>query len=410
VTASGTVTVLGGAGPDTITVNVTGSSDITLDGQGGDDHYVVYLGSMGDGDVHLADSGTTTGDRATVYGTPAADVLTVHNNVANGIDPQTGGYVQLAAGDRTVYYTASLELLTVDGGAGSDNFFVQPSQTTEITIVGGAPTFGDPGVPPGDTLQLDTFGQRFEILCGRIATEGGDPENFQLIRYFGIENLPLGSDDHPIGSDTKRFDFDWTPAATQPGSTSVAVNDLYQPGVNAYGWDAPLFGFDRGAASVTEAETPNLLRDGHWHSDARTFTAEVANGWYLVSVKTGDANFARDRLQVTDANKDTVLLERVDSASGQFAHPTFVVLVENGTVETEGIGTLALTFSNLGGDPYWVINGLDIWPGKLLGIGSSDPGSLAADGLTTQTLTGYGATPGIRWSPCRLGWMRPAAS
>jgi hypothetical protein len=92
VTASGTVTVLGGAGPDTITVNVTGASDITLDGRGGNDQYVVQLGGMGDGNVEIADSGTTDGDRATVYATNEDDTLTVQQRRSNG--ETTGGFVR----------------------------------------------------------------------------------------------------------------------------------------------------------------------------------------------------------------------------------------------------------------------------------------------------------------------------
>ena len=35
-----------------------------------------------------------------------------------------------------------------------------------------------------------------------------------------------------------------------------------------------------------------LLQDGHTSVYTRTFTAVVANGWYLVSVTMGDASFA----------------------------------------------------------------------------------------------------------------------
>ncbi|MCL4207892.1 MAG: hypothetical protein KJ000_35855, partial [Pirellulaceae bacterium] len=407
------IRVHGGADADTIWLN-PGDGDaetehtagsIELDGGEGNDTYHIDLERLAGeaAAARVADSGGSDGDQAYVYGTSDGDLLTVRNH----LEPLTGGVVRLATDEASgpqVNYTASLEVLTVAGGEGSDTFDVQPSQTTEIEIVGGLPTFGDPphGVPslddegnptvPGDTLNFDSLGNRFEILCGRIDTEGGEPA-FQLVRYFGIENLPLDSLEHPLGKSELHFDFNWTPAETQGGYTSVLPTTLYGVDGSTYGWNAVVNGFDRGAAMVPGTTFTDLLRDGHWQSASRTFTADVANGWYLVSVKTGDASFARNRLQVVDANKGTVLVERVDSAAGQFAHPTFVVLVERDQELAEGMGTLALTFSNLGGDPYWVINGLEIWPGKLLGIGSSEPEHPVADGLTEETVTGYGATP-----------------
>ncbi|MCL4202554.1 MAG: autotransporter-associated beta strand repeat-containing protein, partial [Pirellulaceae bacterium] len=398
---------------DTIIVNPDTTNDhsidsIKLDGKAGNDTYRIWLGALNGGPnaVDIADDDAGS-DSAFVYGTANADILTVHNNVANGDDPQTGGFVKLTTPSETVNYTETLEFLTVAGGAGSDLFLVQPSQTAVITIEGGAPGFGPPpnGVPsldengdptvPGDTIEFDSFGERFNVLCGRIYTLGGDPEDFQVVRYFGIENLPLHSEDNPIGTSELHFDFDWTPAETQQTPyvyTSVLPTTLYGVDGNTYGWNAVVNGFDRGAAMVIGTEFDDLLRDGHWESGSRTFSADVADGWYLVSVKTGDASFARDRLQVVDANTATVLVERVGSAAGQFEHPTFVVLVEE-VVQDSGIGTLALTFNNLGGDPYWSINGLDIWPGSLLGIGSPDPDPvMVADGLTVETFTGYGAT------------------
>jgi hypothetical protein len=79
----------------------------------------------------------------------------------------------------------------------------------------------------------------------------------------------------------------------------TAVYNASDP-LSKFGWDAPLNGFDRGTTGFT-SEFTNLLRDGHWHSAMRTFTAEVESGWYLVSIKTGDKSFARDQLRVTDA-------------------------------------------------------------------------------------------------------------
>jgi autotransporter-associated beta strand protein len=390
-----TVRVYGGAGPDTITVNVTGASDLTLDGRGGNDQYVVQLGGMGGGNVEIADSGNTNGDRATVYATEADERLTV-NNVDPAEETTAGGtvYVGVAPVER-VRYTGSLEFLTVMGEGGSDTFHVQPSRTAEITVNGGSPHFGD-GVPPGgDMLDFDSFDNTFTLICGTILTDDklNASSPFRPVHYRSIENMPLD----PLGkTEPLRFDMNWTAAATQAGYTSVLPTTVYNASdpLSTFGWDAPLYGFDRGTTSFT-SDFANLLRDGHWHSAMRTFTAEVESGWYLVSVKSGDKSFARDRLRVTDANTVSeadpagrVLLDNVSSPAGQIVERTFLVFVPEGQ-------NLALTFADLGGDPYWVVNGIEIRPGRILTFGSPETDAkLTADGVTQTTFTGYLATPG----------------
>jgi hypothetical protein len=397
VTASGAVTVLGGAAPDTITVNVTGASDITLDGRGGNDQYVVQLGGMGGGNVEIADSGNTNGDRATVYATEADERLTV-NNVDPAEETTAGGtvYVGVAPVER-VRYTGSLEFLTVMGEGGSDTFHVQPSRTAEITVNGGSPHFGEIVPPGGDMLDFDSFDNTFTLICGTILTDHADDtaaqKIFRPVHYRSIENMPLD----PLGkTEPLRFDMNWTAAATQAGYTSVLPTTVYNASdpLSTFGWDAPLYGFDRGTTSFT-SDFANLLRDGHWHSAMRTFSAEVESGWYLVSVKSGDKSFARDRLRVTDANTVSeadpagrVLLDNVSSPAGQIVERTFMVFVPEGQ-------NLALTFADLGGDPYWVVNGIEIRPGRILTFGSPETDAkLTADGVTQTTFTGYLATPG----------------
>jgi hypothetical protein len=143
-------------------------------------------------------------------------------------------------------------------------------------------------------------------------------------------------------------------------------------------------GFDRGAGPFSSSFT-DLLRDGHWHSASRTFTADVADGWYLVSIKTGDKSFVRDQLQVTHGDTGQVLIDNLASPAGQIVDRAFVMLVEDGTLD--------LTFANLGGDPYWVVNSIEIRPGKILTFGSPETDdALIADGVTQDTIFGYNAT------------------
>jgi autotransporter-associated beta strand protein len=394
------VKVYGGPDGDTITLNPgSGHSadSVWMNGGSGNDTYHVHLGRLNGkaNAVRIADSGAGDDDHAIVYGMPAAETILVRNTVDDQTAAQMGGFVTSDFGtvvdttdDETVRYTAMLEHLSIRGEDGADTFFVKPSQTTEIAILGGTPTFGGPGVPPGDTLNFDSYENTFLIVCGTIHTDHpGDPvppapKMFRPVHYRSIENLPL----NPLGTTAPlRFDLDATPAGTQAGYLSVLPTALYQPDVTTYGWDAPLNGFDRGTAGFASSFT-NLLRDGHWHSSPRTFTAEVANGWYLVSVKTGDRSFARDQLRVTHGDTGQTLLDGVASPAGQIAEHTFLMLVRDGTLD--------LTFANMGGDPYWVLNGIEIRPGRFLTFGSPEmEHSLVADGVTHTTFTGYKATP-----------------
>ncbi|MCL4202267.1 MAG: autotransporter-associated beta strand repeat-containing protein [Pirellulaceae bacterium] len=387
------IQVFGGPNADQITLNPGGSdsaASTVIDGDGGNDEYFIHTERL-DGGANAAlvtDSGGGT-DRATVYATAAPENIDVDNNVADPNAQQTGGFVRNITTGRIVRYTATLETLTVRSEDGTDTFLVKPSRTTEITVHGGTPTFGDSGIPPGDTLTFNSYDNTFLIVCGTIHTDHPDdpaspgPKVFQPVHYRNIEHMPLD----PLGTTVPlRFDMDATLAGTQTNYLRVLPTTLYQPGVTTHGWDAPVNGFDRGTAGFTSTFA-DLLRDGHWSSAPRRFTAEVADGWYLVSVKTGDKSFRRDQFRVTHGDTGQILLDGVATPAGQIAEHTFVMLVRDGTLD--------LTFSNMGGDPYWVLNGIEIRPGNILTFGSPETDvPLIADGVTQTTFFGYKATPG----------------
>jgi fibronectin-binding autotransporter adhesin len=388
------VLVNGGAGNDTITVNASGSSAVTVDGIGGDDTYVVNLGAL-NGAVNVADSGATSGDELTVNGTSSADDLTVSNNAAN-TQPQTGGSIVSGAGE-TVQYTTTLETLTVTGNSGNDTFHVQPSQTATITVNGNAPVFSQTGVPPGDTLDFDSLGNTFSLDGKTILTDGGDPSAFQGVTFLSIETfnltpaVPLANVNDP--GNNRRFDFNNSAAGNDPAYTSVLPGVLYNAtaGTADFGWTTPTSGFDRGAPNA-------LLRDGHWAGaayTARTFKAEVLdNGWYLVEVTMGDNSYGRDQMRVTNADTGQILMDGIATAAGQFVSRTVPVLVTDNTLD--------LTFSTTGGDPYWLVNSLELRPvqGRFLAMGVGPTGmfdpsiSHQADGTTVDTLTVFGTVAG----------------
>jgi hypothetical protein len=72
-----------------------------------------------------------------------------------------------------------------------------------------------------------------------------------------------------------------------------------------------------------------------------------------VRVYVGDRSFARNNIQVT-----------VEGAETQTVLPTtanqFQALTISGS-DANNNGILTVTIVNTGGDPYWVINGLDVW-------------------------------------------------
>jgi fibronectin type 3 domain-containing protein len=402
------VVVEGGPDADTITLN-PGSGHFAhstkLDGKGGGDLYQVYMGRLlgttanGKLDaVYIDDRGTSGTDRAEVHGTDVGELFNVHNLGITGGGDKIGGIVHNTTIGEQVEYTGTLEQLTVFGENEDENdnpthdtFFVEPSQTTEITINGNFPTWGPAAYNApqidGDLLDFDSFGNTFLLICGTVLTDHPSDvpaaKIYRPVNYRSIENMPLT----PLGATTRRFDMDSTPAALQTGYTSVLPTTVYGVDGNTFGWDAALNGFDRGTASFSSDFT-DLLRDGHWNSAPRTFTAEVANGWYLVSIKTGDKSFARDRLQVTHGDIPTqILIDNLASPAGQIVDRAFVMLVEDGTLD--------LTFANMGGDPYWVVNSIEIRPGKILTFGSPERAdALLADGVTQTTFAGYNATPG----------------
>ena len=239
--------------------------------------------------------------------------------------------------------------------------------------------------------------------------------------YQNIENLPLA----PLGTSTQLFDFDALPPATASGYTSVLPTTLYDPARTypdperkyqhtTYGWDVPLISggqstqgaFDRGVGSSPVYD--ELLRDGHFAHDARHFRADVAAGWYLVSAKLGDLTIGRDQMQITDGYTNAVLAGPLSTAAGQFVSVSFAVHVPS----VPSGQPLDLVFSDLGGEPNWVLNGLEIRPGKLFDIGAPLPASLQTPGEQLRGRGDGGHVHGVRGYAgrvvCRGTWSRSA--
>jgi hypothetical protein len=221
-----------------------------------------------------------------------------------------------------------------------------------------------------------------------IFTNGGVPA-FHGVSFQDIESLPFT----PLGTSTLASDFNGLASSpTQASYTGVLPTRLYGTGTPGadYGWltQSPA-GFDRGSGSTSPFAS--LLRDGQYGTTdaagARTFQADVTNGYYLVSVKMGDLSVTRDQMRVTNADTGQIVLNNLTTPAGQVLETSFVINVTDGTMD--------LTFSDQGGaDPYWTLNGLDIRPAVLLTEGFAPQGPFPADGVTVDTFTVVGVTPG----------------
>jgi hypothetical protein len=138
---------------------------------------------------------------------------------------------------------------------------------------------------------------------------------------------------------------------TQSGFTQVLPDHLYGEG-NWFGWSADLSpGRDRWA--IIGDDQSNLHRDLHFSSTPQTFSVDLDNGDYTVTLHFCDTAWLHNNLEVQA--EGSVVLADVDVPKG--ATPviaTFTVTVIDGTLD--------LQFSDpvIDSDPNWIINGAEI--------------------------------------------------
>ena len=187
----------------------------------------------------------------------------------------------------------------------------------------------------------------------------------------------------------RRFEFNASPVLQTAGYTSVRASNLYDETtgpLRTFGWNSV----------VTEADRPNLpgntlLRDGHYSRD-NTFTAELPNGTYTVSIVVGDKSFVRDRLNVYANGVLVPSLTNLTTAAGQFVHKSFTATITN--------ERLSLRLKDMGGDPFWMLHALEIRPALVVQntltitrVNPTGTGALAGDGVSIDTYQGQNATP-----------------
>jgi serine protease len=187
----------------------------------------------------------------------------------------------------------------------------------------------------------------------------------------------------------KRFDFGPSGASIEAGYVEVTESTLYSASLG-FGWsDASLASRDRGAPD-------DLRRDFVFSNANHTFSVDLANGEYEITVMVGDQSYTHDEIDVYAENIQVV--DDLTAVAGAFQQATFWVNVTD--------GLLNLRFLDDGGaDPNWVVNALTLQPGSpppLPTEGAFDfgtPGSPLAEGYTNATAsTLYSATAGYGWT------------
>ena len=371
---------------------VSGTGTSVIGGNDNDTYEIAYpLGVSNSGTVTITDNGGT--DAATVCGTTGDDLLffTSNNSFPAGQNTTTDLVTRGTTSGEPIVIPNTIEAFQLCGDTGNDTFTVQPSTFFPLVVNGNAPVFGDPTVPPGDQLLLDTFNNDFTLVGKTIQVSGSlNGQSFQPITPISIENLPL----LPASpTPAQRYDFNsrsvvggvYVQSPTQPGWTGVTADAVYTNALG-YGWSEVMTAF-RGTTDTTV--DGSLVNDGHMYTtgvqnDVPTFRANVGNGWISVTVDYGHPTKLMDGLRIVNADTGTYLAQNLSTLAGQTDHQTFFLRITD--------GSLNLRFEDVLNNRMIAINGIDIRPAALFTMGFSDlpAGPVQADGSTDTFHLGSG--------------------
>ncbi|MCO6459575.1 MAG: VCBS repeat-containing protein, partial [Pirellulaceae bacterium] len=194
---SGGDVIISNASPLVVTDNVSSVGDVTLtaadSAAAGDDLTVnpaVSVTSTG-GNIIL-----NAGDNADING----DLLATSGTITINVDPSLGD--PDAVGGTIDIDSASIVTTSggafLNGGDDNDTFNFAPRTTTSFAVDGNPPVFGDPGVPPGDTLNLDLTALVNPAVLTLGPTPGSGnfsfipPDLQQSVSFTSIETVNSG--------------------------------------------------------------------------------------------------------------------------------------------------------------------------------------------------------------------------
>jgi fibronectin type 3 domain-containing protein len=171
-------------------------------------------------------------------------------------------------------------------------------------------------------------------LSIRFHDAGGSDANW-VINAIKIEQAPT----------TTRFDFGTVSSPLESGYASVTESSLYSAAVG-YGWDSSV-----GLNSRDRGSPDNLRRDFVFSSSDHTFSVDLSNGVYNVTLIVGDLSFDHNKIDVYA--EGVLKVNDLTVPKGTFTVVSFTVTVSD--------GQLNIGFHDDGGvDPNWVINAMTI--------------------------------------------------
>ena len=214
----------------------------------------------------------------------------------------------------------------------------------------------------------------------RIVDDGGVDPNWVLNALTIVVVPPPATEG--------AFDFGTDSSPVEAGCTQVSPLTAYSLSWG-YGWSsvAGLDSRDRGSPD-------DLREDFVFGSSEHTFSVDLADDEYLVTVVLGDENFMHDQIDVYA--EDVLVLDDLTAAAGSFQERSFRVAVAD--------EQLNLRIADDGGvDPYWVLAALSVEVASPLPTGGSfdfgSSGSPVEVGyVQVSTSTVYSALYGYGWS------------
>ena len=144
------------------------------------------------------------------------------------------------------------------------------------------------------------------------------------------------------------FDFGTLTSPVETGYTQVTETTQYTTTLG-YGWTTTtdLHSRDRGLPD-------DLRRDFVFSSNSRTFSVDLANGDYQITITIGDQIYNHNQIDVYA--EDTLKIDNLNTQAGTFHEETFWTTITDGQLNIK-------IADNGGTDPYWIINSLTVEPG-----------------------------------------------
>ena len=143
----------------------------------------------------------------------------------------------------------------------------------------------------------------------------------------------------------KHFDFGTIFSPVEPGYINITESTLYSADLG-YGWNNL-----SGLLSRDRIVPDNLRRDFVFSSSEHTFSVDLANGNYLVTLSFGDQGFSHDQIDVYAENK--LKIADLSTPAGMFQDASFRLSVAD--------GQLNIRIKDTGGlDANWVLSALQI--------------------------------------------------